>query len=212
MTGKNAAGILIVDDKPANILAMEALLENMNLNVYTAESGFEALKIIDAEDIALVLLDVHMPGMTGYQVLENMNEKEETSLIPVIFVTASFMDMEHEFMGYRSGAIDYLLKPLNSMILRSKVHLFVRLYDQKRKILKQANEIQKQNIMLQEKLNEIKQLRSILPICASCNKIRDENDEWKAPEVYFSERMNVDYTHGMCPECVTILYPELKDD
>lgn len=205
MKTDDKTNILIVDDIPANLLAMEELVNDTDLNIFTAESGREALSIMEKEDIALALLDVHMPEMDGYQVVEIMSKKEETEHIPVIFVTASFMDTEHEFKGYRSGAIDYLFKPLNPLILKSKIRLFVRLHNQKRRI-------EKQNIELQKQLEEIKQLRSILPICMSCNRIRDDNGVWRAPEEYFSEKLNVDYSHGICPECSKKLYPELDKD
>ena len=133
--------ILAVDDRPENLLALENLLESPELEIVKAGSGDEALsKTIDHE-FALILLDVQMPGMDGYETAELLRSVKKTSKIPIIFVTAANKEDHHVFKGYESGAVDYLLKPLEPVILTSKVKIFIELY--------------KQRILLEEKKREL---------------------------------------------------------
>ncbi|NWH06121.1 PAS domain S-box protein [Desulfobacter latus] len=123
--------ILAVDDRPENLLALETLLESPELEIVKAGSGDEALsKTIDHE-FALILLDVQMPDMDGYETAELLRSVKKTSTIPIIFVTAANKEDHHVFKGYESGAVDYLLKPLEPVILTSKVKIFIELHKQK---------------------------------------------------------------------------------
>ncbi|MCW8801624.1 MAG: response regulator, partial [Desulfobacter sp.] len=123
--------ILAVDDRPENLLALENLLESPELEIVKAGSGDEALsKTIDHE-FALILLDVQMPGMDGYETAELLRSVKKTSKIPIIFVTAANKEDHHVFKGYESGAVDYLLKPLEPVILTSKVKIFIELHRQR---------------------------------------------------------------------------------
>ena len=122
--------VLVVDDRPENLLAMENLLESPNLLVLRAESGTEALSTLLTQDVALVLLDVQMPEMDGFEVAELMRNNPRTRNVPIIFVTAISKEQKYVFKGYRSGAVDYLFKPINPDILISKVNVFCNLYRQ----------------------------------------------------------------------------------
>ena len=132
MQPSKAACILIVDDREENLLALEGWLENPDLKIVRATSGNEALGLTLEEDFALVLLDVQMPEMDGFETAELMRLSEKTKNIPIIFVTAINKEQEHVFKGYSAGAVDYLSKPLNPDILRAKVQVFLQLYRQKR--------------------------------------------------------------------------------
>lgn len=121
--------VLIVDDLPANRLAMRKLLNRLNCEVVEAGSGNEALTCCINQDFAMVLLDVNMPEMDGYEVARLLKDEPTTQHIPVIFVTAAHEDMEHQLRGYRTGAVDYIQKPVDDLILLSKARVFIDLYN-----------------------------------------------------------------------------------
>jgi PAS domain S-box-containing protein len=126
--------VLLVDDRPENLTALEGLLEDMGLALFKATSGNEALRLTLKQDFAIVLMDVRMPDMDGYETAELMRANPRTSRLPIIFVTAAMNDTEHQFKGYEAGAFDYLLKPIEPTILRSKVKVFCDLYQQRLQI------------------------------------------------------------------------------
>lgn len=130
--------ILIVDDKPANLLVMASLLEGVEAHLITATSGQQALSRLLEHEFALVLLDVQMPGMDGFETATLMRGRKQTRHLPIIFVTAISKEDEHIFRGYETGAADYLFKPVNPHILRSKVAIFLEL-DRQRRLLAQKS-------------------------------------------------------------------------
>jgi response regulator RpfG family c-di-GMP phosphodiesterase len=133
--------ILLVDDEPANLVSLEAILEGDERVLLKAESGPEALKMLLNEDVSLVLLDVQMPEMDGFEVAELMRSRKNTQNIPIIFVTAISKEDQYVFKGYQVGAVDYLFKPLDPTILKSKVDFFLQLDHERRELqekLKQA--------------------------------------------------------------------------
>src|SRR5690554_4648824 len=125
MTSKPA--VLIVDDQSANRIALEALLDDFDIQLLQAESGEQALKLLNDNDVAVVLLDVQMPGMDGYEVARLMQQGIRTRAVPIIFVTAINRDLEHVMKGYASGAVDFLTKPINPEMLQGKVRVFLEL-------------------------------------------------------------------------------------
>jgi len=141
--------ILAVDDRPENLLALETLLESPELEIVKAGSGDEALsKTIDHE-FALILLDVQMPDMDGYETAELLRSVKKTSTIPIIFVTAANKEDYHVFKGYESGAVDYLFKPLEPVILTSKVRIFIELYKQRTLLEEKTRELDAKVIELE---------------------------------------------------------------
>ncbi len=126
--------ILVVDDRPENLLAIETALKHVDVEIFTAGSGNEALSLMLRHELALVLLDVQMPEMDGFEVASLMCDNETTKHIPIIFVTAISKDDEFVFKGYKSGAVDYLFKPLSPEILQAKVRVFLELDRQKREL------------------------------------------------------------------------------
>ncbi|WP_157267876.1 hybrid sensor histidine kinase/response regulator [Azohydromonas aeria] len=142
--------ILVVDDVPQNLLAMQALLQQPGLQLLTAASGAQALELLlDHEDVALALLDVHMPEMDGFALAELMRGAARTRDIPIIFVTASPGDPLRLFRGYEAGAVDFLHKPLEPHVLLGKVRVFVDLHRQRR-LLRQRNEELERMLKLNE--------------------------------------------------------------
>ena len=157
--------ILIVDDKPANLLALRKLLGRPGLNIVEATGGNDALSLILEYDFALILLDVQMPDMDGFETAELIRGNEETKHIPIIFVTAISKEQKYIFKGYDKGAVDYLFKPLDPDILLSKVNIFLELYKQKEDLKKANTELYKANERIleqQEGLIEEERLKVLL--------------------------------------------------
>lgn len=132
--------ILAVDDIDENLVALEALLRREDVQFITARSGVEALEALLVHDIALALLDVQMPGMDGFELAELMRGTERTRRVPIIFVTAAGPDERRTFRGYGTGAVDYLFKPLDPHIVRSKVDIFVELCRQRQELARQRDD------------------------------------------------------------------------
>jgi len=124
----DAVNILIVDDEPKNLTVLESLLDDPGYRVVRAESADQALLALVAEDFALLILDIRMPGMTGFELAQMIKERKKTAQVPIIFLTAYYNEDQHVLEGYGSGAVDYLHKPVNAAILRSKVAVFAELY------------------------------------------------------------------------------------
>ena len=129
--------ILIVDDRPENLLALEAILEPLGQTLVRADSGDEALRKLLSHNVAMILLDVQMRGINGFETARLIKSRERTRYIPIIFLTAISTDEEFVFEGYSVGAVDYLSKPFQPDILRSKVNVFVDLYQKQRQLAAQ---------------------------------------------------------------------------
>lgn len=127
-----AQKILMVDDRPENLIALEAVLEADGRELIKASSGEEALKLLIKHDFSLILLDVQMPGMDGFEVAELARANKKIQKVPIIFVTAISKEDQYKFRGYEVGAVDYLTKPIDPMIIQSKVNFFLDLDKQKR--------------------------------------------------------------------------------
>ncbi|WP_431037222.1 response regulator [Streptomyces sp. P6-2-1] len=132
------AKILLVDDRPENLLALEAILSALDQTLVRASSGEEALKALLTDDFAVILLDVQMPGMDGFETAAHIKRRERTRDIPIIFLTAINHGPHHTFRGYAAGAVDYISKPFDPWVLRAKVSVFVDLYKKNCKLKDQA--------------------------------------------------------------------------
>ena len=135
--------ILVVDDVPQNLAAIEAVLARPGLVLLKAQSGTEALELLLVHEVALALMDVRMPGMDGFELAELMRGTERTRDIPLIFMTAASHDPLRTFRGYEAGAVDFLHKPVDPQILKSKVGVFVELYSQRRRTEAQLEALQR---------------------------------------------------------------------
>jgi len=136
-TSEEQVNILLVDDRAENLLALEAILEPLGENLVRAHSGDEALKCLLTDEFAAILLDVQMPGLNGFQTAELIKSRERTRYVPIIFLTAISKDEEYVFRGYSVGAVDYMSKPFQPDVLRSKVSVFVDLYRKQRQLKRQ---------------------------------------------------------------------------
>ncbi|NJC05730.1 signal transduction histidine kinase [Sphingomonas kaistensis] len=145
MTGPVApVPLLIVDDLEENLLSLAALLKSDDLTLLHARSGEEALELLLKHDVALALLDVQMPGMDGFELAEFMRGSERSRRVPIIFVTAGSGDTQRRFRGYEAGAVDFIQKPIEADILRSKVGVFVDLHKQRIALSQSADQLEGQ--------------------------------------------------------------------
>jgi len=135
----NPIHFLIVDDLAENLVALEALLRRDGLAFLRARSGEEALELLLRHEVALALLDVQMPGMDGFELAEFMRGNERTRHVPIIFLTAGSADTQRRFRGYEAGAVDFIQKPIEGDILRSKANVFFDLHQQRGEILRQSH-------------------------------------------------------------------------
>ncbi|WP_287812717.1 hybrid sensor histidine kinase/response regulator [Pseudomonas sp.] len=165
------AKLLIVDDLPENLLALEALIKADDREVHKALSADEALSLLLQHEFALAILDVQMPGMNGFELAEMMRGTEKTKSIPIVFVSAAGREMNYAFKGYESGAVDFLHKPLEIHAVKSKVNVFVDLYCQ-RKALKEQLEALERSRQEQELL--LKKLQATQNELEHAVRMRDD--------------------------------------
>ncbi len=209
MSEKKRSLILLVDDNVRNLQLLGSLL-NESYKTAVALDGVDALSFVRKRRPDLILLDIMMPKMNGFQVCEILKAEKETKEIPIIFLTGK-TDTESVVKGFEIGANDYIHKPFNQkeLLARVKTHMS----------LQEAHNIQKRLISekekliseLQEALKEIKTLRGFLPICSFCKKIRNDDQYWEEIDVYIHKHAEVSFSHGICPDCVVKHYPEFSD-
>src|SRR5918912_421567 len=133
--------VLLVDDDERNLLAVHSILEDLG-EVVTAKSGEEALRHLLKSEFAVILLDVYMPGMDGYETAQIIREREQTKGIPIVFLSAVNKEAEHLLRGYSMGAVDYVFKPVDPVVLRSKIAVFVDLFAKSKEIERKARQEQ----------------------------------------------------------------------
>ncbi len=195
--------LLIVDDIEDNISILHTILSKEPYRFAVASNGEEALSLIAREAPDLSLLDVMLPDKSGFDVLRQINEDSSIPQFPVIFITAR-TGLEDKVEGFRLGGVDYITKPFQGeeVLARVRTHLE----------LKQRRDEQAELIsQLTASLEEVRQLRGIIPICASCKKIRNDEGYWQQVEEYISSRSEVEFTHGLCPDCIKKFYPDYED-
>jgi serine phosphatase RsbU (regulator of sigma subunit) len=154
---QRSVNILLVDDRVENLVALEAILESLGHNLVRALSGREALKHLLRADFALILLDVRMPIMDGFETAELIREREKCRHIPIIFVTGADTERVYEQRGYSSGAIDYIAKPFQPHVLRSKVAALVDLYVKTEQIKEQAEIVRRSELLEAQRQMEIRE-------------------------------------------------------
>ncbi len=154
--------ILLVDDKPENLFALEELLRRPDRQLFKASSGNDALRLLLKHEFALVLLDVEMPGMDGYEVAQLMRTAQRTRLVPLIFVTAGDRADERTFRGYDAGAVDFLYKPINAHTLTSKVDVFVDLHRKTRDLELANATLERTSTALRDKIADLENVSHTL--------------------------------------------------
>jgi CheY-like chemotaxis protein len=204
MTGDNTnSSILIVDDTPDNLRLLAGILSTRGFRVRPVTTGEHAMVSIRKESPDLILLDIMMPGIDGYEVCRLLKKDKETASIPVIFISALHETID-KVKAFSLGGVDYITKPFKSeeVLARVKTHITLRYLQV---------QMEKKNAELQKALDEIKVLRGFIPICASCKRIRNDKGYWEQIESYISNHSEAMFSHGCCEECAKKLYPEIVD-
>ncbi|WP_310713433.1 response regulator [Streptomyces lydicus] len=142
-TVSDTAGILIVDDMEENLVALEAVLGSLSRRVVRARSGEEALKAMLREEFAVVLIDVLMPGMNGFETAANIKGLDQTKDVPIILLTGASVDPNYAYRGYTVGAADFLIKPFDPWLLRTKVNVFLELHRKNQQLAAQADQLKR---------------------------------------------------------------------
>jgi CheY-like chemotaxis protein len=144
MPGRRTAKILMVDDRPENLLALEAILQGLGHELIKASSGEEALKCLLTTEVAVLLLDVQMPGMDGFETAAHVKGREKTRDIPILFLTAIDGEAHQAFRGYAAGGVDFLAKPFDPWVLKAKVGVFVDLSVRRLALTAEADRLRRQ--------------------------------------------------------------------
>jgi CheY-like chemotaxis protein len=215
--------LLIVDDIPENIKVLGSCLQHAGYIIVFATNGEQAIEVAKKNQIDLILLDIMMPGMDGYEVCRQLKNDNQTMNIPVIFITAKSQN-EDILRGFETGAVDYITKPFNAAELSARVKTHLELERSRQIIAHQAEELawtnkrlMEKNVKLQQAVDEIEALKGLLPVCSSCKKIRtantnpDQADSWVSLEAYLHNHTAVEVTHSICPDCMNKLYPDLYE-
>ncbi|MEM8931754.1 MAG: response regulator, partial [Acidobacteriota bacterium] len=193
------ARILVVDDEPVNRLVLSQHLADAGLQVVEASSGLEALSHVHEQSFDLVLLDVMMPKMSGYEVCRRLRERYARHELPIIFLTAK-TQLADRLAGFAEGANDYLTKPVAKREMLARVETQLELLFLARH----------QSRLLTERSEQLETLGGLLPICAKCKKIRDDDGYWEQIETFIQEHSNARLTHGFCPPCADSYYAEIE--
>lgn len=184
--------VMVVDDAPLNLQILSEILKD-DYDVVFATNGPDALLMAEMNHPDLILLDIQMPDMDGYEVIRVLKSTPHLENIPVIFLTA-MSQKEDEELGLQLGAVDYITKPIKPALVKLRIKNHLLLKAQRDTLLRQKEE-------LENTIKRIKQLEGIIPICMYCKKIRNEQDMWQQIEVYISEHSEAFFSHGICEEC-----------
>lgn len=196
--------ILIVDDVPENVEILYSVLAQDHYRFAIALNAAEMYKAIEKEVPDLILLDVMLPDGDGFSLAEDILLAHSDHYLPIIFITAR-AHLEDKVKGFQAGGVDYITKPFEDaeVSLRVKTHVELKLAREQQAALIQQ---------LQQALEEVKQLRGIIPICAHCKKVRNDDGYWMQVEHYVSDHSEAEFSHGLCPACMKEMYPHLSEE
>jgi CheY-like chemotaxis protein len=192
--------VLVVDDTPLNLELISTILKGQACRLASAASGEEALVLCRELHPDLILLDVLMPGMDGHEVCAALKADPLTLDIPILFISCRG-GVEDIARGLEAGALDYISKPFEPLELLARVRTHLELHrrrSQERQLIAD----------LQAALEQVKQLSGLLPICAHCKKVRDDQGFWQQVERYVSTHSEATFSHGLCPDCIPLYFPE----
>ena len=195
--------ILIADDDLLSRRVLDLTLTEWGHEVVVAHDGLEAWEVLQSDDAPkLAVLDWMMPGLEGAEVCRRVHLLERAEPTYLILLTAK--KLTHDVVtGLDSGANDYVAKPFDRHELHSRIRVGERMVEVQRVLAQRVQE-------LQQSLAEIKQLESCLPICSYCKRIRDDHNYWQVLESYFAARANVQFSHGICPDCFAVVAAEAE--
>ena len=203
--------ILIVDDISQNIQVLGSILPRETYDISYATDGGQALEMVASETYDLILLDIMMPGMDGFEVCRRIQQMPGKKEIPIIFLTARSQKQDI-IQGLNTGAVDYVTKPFNAAELKARVKTHLQLKKAREHIEEQNRNLETLNRELTEALEKIKTLEGIIPICCVCKNIRNDKGYWEQIEAYMAQHSKAQFSHGICPDCCEKLYPDLTMD
>jgi response regulator RpfG family c-di-GMP phosphodiesterase len=226
----NKKTVLIVDDEPLSVKILCRQLED-DYKILLAQSGQEALELISHTTPDIILLDLVMPKMDGYELYKDLRMNPSLDGIPVLFITA-LSDVECEARGLEMGANDYVHKPFVADLVRLRIKNHLAFSQERSLLLKRSEELQHLNVILQKEIEQreiiqsanreliekleatlaqVKMLEGIIPICSYCHKIRDDKDGWKLMVKYISDHSEAKFSHGICPECARTQFEVIRN-
>jgi len=206
--------ILIAEDDCTSRAILATFLKKNNYEVIEAENGAEALAEMQKPDAPrLAILDWLMPEMDGVEVIRHIRALQDTHT-PYLIMLTSLEAKDDIIAGLDAGANDYLSKPFDPGELRARIAVGQRLIETQEALIESRTMLAAKLQELRKALEQIKTLRGIVPICANCKKIRSDDGYWQQVEVYVRDNTEAEFTHGICPECIEKLYPDLgtQDD
>lgn len=210
--------ILIVDDSTDHYALLRSILTKAGhdqiLGAESAQTAFSMLNLDgtqSATDVDLILMDVLMPKIDGVQACRRIKQQTHLRDIPIIMVTAK-NDLENLHEAFTAGAMDYINKPVKSVELLARVASAITLKKEMDCRKLRESELRRTNEELQQALREVKVLRGLIPICASCKKIRNDGGFWQQIEEYIGEHSEAEFSHGICQPCLKKLYPGVYQD
>lgn len=210
--------ILIVDDSPDQHLLLRSILTKAGHGeIVTADSARAAFAILNLDDthvsvnVDLILMDVLMPDIDGVAACRRIKLQPHLRDIPIIMVTAQ-NDLNNLKKAFSAGAMDYINKPVNGVELLARVSSALTLKNEMDCRKEREAELRRSNEELQRALREVKVLRGLIPICASCKKIRNDGGFWQQLEEYIGEHSEAEFSHGLCQPCLKKLYPGVYQD
>lgn len=210
--------ILIVDDSPDQHQLLRSILTKAGhadiLAANSAQAAFTTLHLDSDQapaQVDLILMDVLMPDIDGIAACKRIKRHDQLRDIPVIMVTAN-NDMENLKEAFSAGAIDYITKPVNRVELLARVASALTLKREMDCRKEREADLRRINEDLQQALKEVKVLRGLIPICASCKKIRNDSGLWQQIEEYIGEHTEAEFSHGICKPCIKKLYPGVYRD
>jgi DNA-binding response OmpR family regulator len=210
--------ILIVDDSPDQQALLRSILSKAgHANLLSADSAKAAARVLNldgdtvGQKIDLILMDVLMPEQDGVETCRQIKRCAHLEDVPVIMVTAK-SDLSNLREAFAAGAMDFISKPVNSVELLARVSSALLLKQEMDRRKNRELELRRSNEELQKALKEVKVLRGLIPICASCKKIRNDGGFWQQIEEYLGEHSEAEFSHGLCQPCIKKLYPGVYQD
>ena len=206
--------ILIVDDSKVSLRALGAFLKDAGYNdILMMESVREAidfLRLPDRSRVDLILMDILMPDINGIEAVRIIKKNKSLCDIPIVMVSAQ--DAEEKIQeAFNAGATDYINKPIKKLELQARVRSVLKLKEETDRRKAHEKELMETVEELRKAMAEVKRLSGLLPICAHCKKVRDDEGYWHQVELYVMKRADVRFSHGICPDCVRKLYPEIAE-
>jgi sigma-B regulation protein RsbU (phosphoserine phosphatase) len=196
--------ILIAEDDPVSRRILEATLLKWDYEVLVANDGTEAWEVLQGEDApSLAILDIMMPGIDGLELCRRVRQLPATTPPYLIMLTA-MASKDEVVNGIQAGANDYLSKPFHRDELKARVGVGVQMLTLQKSLAERVKE-------LEQALSQVKQLQGMLPICSYCKKIRNDQNYWQRVEGYISDHTDVEFSHGICPDCHCRVMGELAE-